>query len=598
MYKFFKSVSLLANKPQQIKIYLLFLGGFLSMAIEMIGLGLIGLYVLAISDISTFVSKVPLEFMANLLKSRTDSEIITILSISLILSFIFKSTYSLLYSYFEAKIHRSIIISNSTKLYDIYLKKPYSYFLKQNPQKLVNNINHTLKLGINYIFYNLLLFRELILMAFLVFGSIYISWEITISVFSILLLISGLIFYFIKKELSILGDQIVSSGQRILKDLNEGIRGIKISKIIKNYIYLKKTYISGLEIRENAQLKHAIFQKIPRTILETFSVIIVVFVSMILLSKFNDPSKLFALLALLSVILIRMVPSFANINYALSNLQYSLSAYTILIKDLSDGLNDENLNIKRLVKNSQIYNFDKKFNVKLKNLSFSYEETTKKSLDNISIEFDSNSFIGFVGKSGSGKTTLIDIIIGLLKPESGHIEIDNRRVSFFESNNWQSKIGYVPQDVILNNSTIKENIAYGIDLEKIDEKKVLDVILKTELDYLIKSLPMGINTILKDLGKNLSGGEKQRFGIARALYNDPKILILDEATSSLDEVNEQKILNNLKLMKKNITIIMIAHKYSTIKFCDKVFLFSSGKLINSGKPDNLQKNLDGFIRND
>ena len=220
MKKFFKSINLLCNKSQQTKIYLLFLCGFISTFIEMIGLGLIGFYVLAISDTSLFINKIPFEFISNYLSNQNKFQIITYLSATLILAFIFKSLITVFFAYFEASVQKSIIISNSSKLYQIYLKKPYSYFLKHNPQKLVNNINHVLKLGIQYIFYNLLLFRELILIIFLVFGSFYISWKISISVFLILSVVSAFIFFLVKKKLSLLGSQIVSSGQTILKDLN------------------------------------------------------------------------------------------------------------------------------------------------------------------------------------------------------------------------------------------------------------------------------------------------------------------------------------------------------------------------------------------
>lgn len=594
MYKFFKSLDLLCSETQKKKIYLLFFGGFISTLVEMMGLGLIGIYVLALSDTNLFISKIPFEFLKVYFISNNKIHVMINVSIFLILAFVFKSFFSIIFAYYEASVQKSIIVSNSSKLYDIYLKKPYSYFLKQNPQKLVNNINHVLKLGISFIFYNLLLFREIILIFFLVYGSFYLSWKISIIVFITLSVISSVLFFLIKKKLSLLGSQIVSSGQTILKDLNEGLRSIKITKIIKNYNFLNKNYISGLQLRETSQVKHTVFQKIPRAMLETFSVIMLVFITTILIKIFDDPNKVFPILAFLSLILIRLVPSFTNINYALTNLQYTSYAYNILTKDLSIGLSDERDFLNLSSSNNQDYDFDKNLKINLKNISFNYDDSSRQSLNDISIEFNTNSILGFMGKSGSGKTTLVDIIIGLLPPTKGHIEINNKKTILFDSKNWQSNIGYVPQDVILNNSTIKENIAYGVEIEKIDNQKILDIIILTRLDNLIKSLPLGIDTVLKDLGKNLSGGEKQRIGIARALYRNPKILILDEATSSLDDYNEKIILSNLEKLKNRMTIIMITHKYSTIKFCDKVFIFNNGELIDSGLPRNLLNNLENF----
>ncbi len=228
--------------------------------------------------------------------------------------------------------------------------------------------------------------------------------------------------------------------------------------------------------------------------------------------------------------------------------------------------------------------------ISFKNISFFYDNN-KKVLNDISLKFNTNQIIGFVGKSGSGKTTLVDIFIGLLKPISGKLYIQEKEVELFLSKNWQKLIGYVPQDVYLNNSSIKENIALGVDIKKIDELKVINALKKANIYDFVENLPEGINTIIKDLGVNLSGGQKQRLGIARAFYTDPKILVLDEATSALDEETENNILENLKLMTHDITIILIAHKYSTIKYCDKIFILEKGFIKKSGNAKNLLDNL-------
>ena len=223
MFSFLRSIKILTNKSQIISIYLLFIGGFFSTLFEAIGLGLIGVYVLAISDISAFIDKIPFDFIANYFSTLSKFHLILTLSIILFLVFFFKNLFTLFYVYFEARTNRSIILSNSEKLYDIYLKKPYSFFLKQNPQKLVNNINHVLKLGISYIFYNILLFREIFLIFILISGLVFISWQISIIIFFTLSITTFVIFFLIKKQLAKLGEQIINSGQTILKDLNEGI---------------------------------------------------------------------------------------------------------------------------------------------------------------------------------------------------------------------------------------------------------------------------------------------------------------------------------------------------------------------------------------
>ncbi len=588
MKKFFDSISLLTSNKQRKYIYLLFIGSFFSMLLETFGLGLIGVYVALISNPDIIIDKIPFENLKEYLSLMPKLELIVFISLILVAVFIFKNIYSIAYLYFEKKVSRSIIVTNSEKLYQIYLQQPYVYFIKNNPQKLVNNINHVLKLGISYIFYVILLFRECVLIIILFSSFIFISWKISISIFFVLGLISFLIFFFIKKKLVKLGEIIISSSQLILKNLNENFRSIKLIKIIKNYKFLINQLSSSLYIRETNELQHGIYQKIPRSLLEVFAVILIVVMTFILINIYEDPNYFLPFLATLSLILIRMVPSFSNINFAISNLKFSSTAHKNLVEDLKINNMKEILNSK--ISQDENFILKRDITISFKNISFFYDNN-KKVLNDISLEFNTNQIIGFVGKSGSGKTTLVDIFIGLLKPKSGKLYIQEKEVELFLSKNWQKLIGYVPQDVYLNNSSIKENIALGVDIKKIDELKVINALKKANIYDFVENLPEGINTIIKDLGVNLSGGQKQRLGIARAFYTDPKILVLDEATSALDEETENNILENLKLMTHDITIILIAHKYSTIKYCDKIFILEKGFIKKSGNAKNLFDNL-------
>lgn len=588
MKKFFDSISLLTSNKQRKYIYLLFIGSFFSMLLETFGLGLIGVYVALISNPDIIIDKIPFENLKEYLSLMPKLELIVFISLILVAVFIFKNIYSIAYLYFEKKVSRSIIVTNSEKLYQIYLQQPYVYFIKNNPQKLVNNINHVLKLGISYIFYVILLFRECVLIIILFSSFIFISWKISISIFFVLGLISFLIFFFIKKKLVKLGEIIISSSQLILKNLNENFRSIKLIKIIKNYKFLINQLSSSLYIRETNELQHGIYQKIPRSLLEVFAVILIVVMTFILINIYEDPNYFLPFLATLSLILIRMVPSFSNINFAISNLKFSSTAHKNLVEDLKINNTKEILNSK--ISQDESFILKRDITISFKNISFFYDNN-KKVLNDISLEFNTNQIIGFVGKSGSGKTTLVDIFIGLLKPISGKLYIQEKEVELFLSKNWQKLIGYVPQDVYLNNSSIKENIALGVDIKKIDELKVINALKKANIYDFVENLPEGINTIIKDLGVNLSGGQKQRLGIARAFYTDPKILVLDEATSALDEETENNILENLKLMTHDITIILIAHKYSTIKYCDKIFILEKGFIKKSGNAKNLFDNL-------
>ena len=197
-----------------------------------------------------------------------------------------------------------------------------------------------------------------------------------------------------------------------------------------------------------------------------------------------------------------------------------------------------------------------------------------------------------IGKSGSGKSTLVDIIIGLLEPSTGEILIDDKNICA-KKISWQKQIGYVPQEVYLLDDTIRNNITFGIEKEEIDEKLLSDVIEKSQLKNLINSLSNKLDTLIGDRGARLSGGEKQRIGIARALYNKPKVIVFDEATSALDNITEGKVMNSITSLKDKKTMILIAHRLSTLKDCDQILVMENGQIVECGQHDELVK-LDGI----
>lgn len=223
---------------------------------------------------------------------------------------------------------------------------------------------------------------------------------------------------------------------------------------------------------------------------------------------------------------------------------------------------------------SKTLNF--KNDIKFKNVSYGYGKS-KKILDNINFEINKNSLAGVIGESGSGKSTLLKIFMGLLKPTEGNILVDNNSIYDF-LNSWQNKVSFVPQEVYILDDTIKRNIALGVDEDKINLEQLNTVINSSNLQSLLNDLPHGIDTVLGEKGARISGGQRQRIGIARALYNQPEILILDEATSSLDEKNEFEIFEELNLIKKKTTIIFATHRKTLKKYCDTLFEIENSKI--------------------
>ena len=314
----------------------------------------------------------------------------------------------------------------------------------------------------------------------------------------------------------------------------------------------------------------------PRLFLEFIAVSTVVIISIFFIFFEHPMENFIPLIALITVSAARLIPSFNTISSSLANIKFQLPSYELICNEIKTM--KENIDTKNYHSNNNLFKNDLfKNGIELKKVDYCYPNSTKKVLDGISYKINFGDYIGILGPSGAGKSTIVDLIAGLLQPVSGEILIDNKKLDS-KNHNWQKQIGYVPQDIYLLDDTIKSNIAFGIKDENIDQNK-LDISIKlARLDELVSSYKEKENKVIGDRGIQLSGGQKQRIGIARALYHEPKILILDEPTSSLDIENEELIMNDLYNLKGKLIIIIVSHRYSVFKKCNKILSLKNGKI--------------------
>ena len=352
----------------------------------------------------------------------------------------------------------------------------------------------------------------------------------------------------------------------------QGLGGIKIIKILKkekNFMNIFNQHNS-----ENNFYKYLanFITNLPRFILEIIVVIFAAF-AMVLLSLRNIPStEIFLKASVFGFAALRMLPS---LNRIISSFE-KFRVCKFQINTVYTQINYPFLSEGRESKKNELINLDKFKNLSLENIDFKFENSDKYILKNISFKINKGEYIGIVGKTGSGKSTLIDLITGLIEPSSGSVNVNNININRYE--NWKTKIGYVPQFIYLTDDTLKKNIAFGLDENEIDENQVLKSIDQANLNYFLKNLENGIDEILGERGVKISGGEMQRIGLSRAIYNDPELLIFDEFTSSLDFKTEEEILNNILRYKGEKTIIIISHKLSTLKDCDRVIEVTENKI--------------------
>ena len=356
------------------------------------------------------------------------------------------------------------------------------------------------------------------------------------------------------------------------KWLNQGLGSIKETKVMGTEEYFITKFFKAYVEYGCATKYYQVVSQMPRFIIEgivTLGLLTVIAYKMIL----GEPSaQIVGVLGVLALAAFRLMPSANRIISLATSIKYIIPTFFSLEEDLKESI-ERKESIEKIV--SYKYSVFNK-SIDITNISFKYPSTQKYVLFNLSFSICKGDFVGVIGSSGVGKTTFIDILLGLLVPTSGKIEVDGKNI-YDDIRVWQSNIAYVPQNIYLIDASIRENIALGVDEKDIDDEKIQKVLVASELSSFIEDLPEGVYSGVGERGVKLSGGQRQRIGIARALYQEPEILILDEATSALDNLTEKNIIDTILKLKGQITIIAVAHRLTTLEQCDFKVRLQNGK---------------------
>ena len=478
--------------------------------------------------------------------------------------YIFRGGVNLLYSYIMAHFTHNLYAQITKQLFKIYLEMPYQVFTSKNSSYLTKTIITEASLMSTVIGSALLIISELFVIIFLYALMLVASWKITI-IFTIVLLIKILLLTkTISKKIKKVGKIRAKVQAKFYEIINRLFGDFKQAKLQdKNRLKSTKNVFS-ITVNEYAKANatNSFLNAIPRLLLETvgFSLIILLLIVLLYLNQSNVAYFL-PTLSLFVLALYRLLPSANRIVNGYNTIVY----YHKSIDIISDELRTTQEDLA-----SDIIEFNNK--IELMDVYFSYQK--KSVLESVNLTINKGDKIAFVGKSGSGKSTLVDLIIGLYQPNQGGVYIDNVLLDESNLQNWRSQIGYIPQQVYLFDGTVAENICFGRNLNV----GLLEKVLKQANIFSFLQNKQGIETMVGEGGIQLSGGQKQRIAIARALYGQPKILVLDEATSSLDDETETKIMHEIYQISKEKTLIIIAHRLSTIKNCDKIYKVIEGRV--------------------
>ena len=567
---------------------LLLLGMFIAAAIEMIGLGSVPIFIMIIIDIDVLLNKFPTFFANDYIKSLSQDYITIFGGIILILIFLLKNVYLSLFLFFQGKVIKILKIDVTNKLFKIYINAPYSFHIINNPSVLIRNITQSVSGAINTILSTLTVTRE-ILILIVVFILLFLNEPVvSISVFSILILITGLFMFFTRQTLISRGEQVQFLFEDQMKTMNHTLGSIRETKILNRENYLTNLFMHQVDKIEKHSFFSYFLSQTPRLFLEFIAVFTVALTTIIFVLINLSNEQILPTISLLAVCAIRLIPAFNSIVSSISTRRFSKASLKIVSGEMINVPIEDKFKNKNLIEEKNYKKYLFKDQIKFENVFFSHENSNAKILQNISLEIRRGQKVGIIGKSGAGKSTLIDLILSLIKPIEGKILIDDSNLEY-NLRDWQKQIGCVPQDIYLLDDTIKNNIAFGLNTNDINQERILKSIELSRLKDYVSSLEKKENTVVGNRGIRVSGGQKQRIGIARALYHDPKILILDEATSSLDTINERKIMEEIYNTAENINLIIITHRHKSVSRCDKVYLLDNGKIIDEGKYADLEK---------
>ena len=550
---------------------------------ETIGVAVILPFLKVLSEPEIIQSNEILSWVYDLLGSETPKDFTVALGIGAFLIIVIGMITRgfVTYALFKFSLMRSY--SLSARLLKGYLHQPYTWFLSQNSSELGQSLLSEVDLIVRECILPAVIFVFQALVSLLIVCLLfYIEPLVALGAFFVIGATYLLVYFSLRKAMTRVGaGRFLANKERfqVAQEATGGIKEIKVMSL--ENVFIEQFKSPALRMAKYQTLG-LIIGVLPRFALEAVAFGgFIFFVLIMIIYRDAGIEDLLPLLGLIGMSATKLFPAIQQMYRQLTQIRMTAPAFEKLHHNLTTLNTNPNVltNIEPLRLKSEIA---------LDQVEFKYPSSEAAVLETFSMKIRAGSTIGFVGGTGAGKTTVVDLILGLLRPDTGSVTVDGVEIDQTNIAAWQQSIGYVPQSIFLTDDTLASNIAFGARKDEIDMKAVERAARAAELHDFIKSdLPEGYQTIVGERGIRLSGGQRQRIGIARALYRDPDVLILDEATSALDNITERAVMKAVHNLGGAKTVIMIAHRLSTIKNCDTIFLLEHGKLLDQGKYDDL-----------
>ena len=589
MITIIKRIGLLLSTKQKAQTFFIVLMMLFGALLETLGVAVIVPVITAVTDpeaISTnrYHMGDMFRIMERVLHISTVRQFTICMLVLMIVIFVLKNIYLFLENVVMLKFIYTNQFATSRRMMINFMRRPYSYYLGADTAVIQRNITSDINNVFALIMTLLQLASEVIVFACLVAVLLAVDPGMILFIAALLIVILLLIKTVIKPVMKKAGTDNQNYYTGLFKWIQESVMAIKEIKIAGKEDYFIDAYARCGDGYVNAVQKYNLFNSTPRLLIETVCIGGLIGYMLIQMAGGTDAASMVSQLSVFAAAAARLLPSANRINNHLTNVSYFEPFLDNVSENLQQEINDASVSYelpgeagrtghKKMLLQKEI---------RLQDITFQYPNSPAPVLQNASMTIAVGESTGIVGTSGAGKTTAVDIMLGLLEPESGEILADGRPVNKDNYREFLNNIGYIPQTIFMLDSTIRKNVAFGIADEEIDDEKVWHALKEAQLDEHVRSLPEGLDTGIGERGIRLSGGQRQRIGIARALYEDPEVLVLDEATSALDNETESAIMDSINHLHGKKTLIIIAHRLQTIEKCDRIYRVDNGSITPEG----------------
>lgn len=574
MISVIKKVLLFLTETEKKKITCLVFGFIFSGVLEAFGIGIIMPFVSIVNDPELLSSYPGVFAFFSWLGIVEHNSTIIILALGILVLFSVKNLYLFFFMRFQYRFMHYNTANFSIRLLKQYLSVDYLYHLQKNSSQLLRNIKVEVpQVFTSVIGTSIILLSEIVITFSIICVLLYLQPIATITGGVILGAVSVVFYRFLRTKSRIYGEQRVIHEGETYKWITQSLNGIKELRILGTEQY----FLNRCNTHHQKLARITVFQYLvsqtPRLFMETLMVVTIMLMIVILMLHGTTAMQILPTLALFAAAAFRLMPAVNRILGAVISVRLATPGVELIYNELKD--------IRAKYKSLQIQATKERMSftneIQVKNLSFRYPDARDHSIDKISVAIPKNQSVGIIGSSGAGKSTLLNLLLGLLSPSQGEILVDNVSIAS-NTRSWQNIIGFVPQEIYLMDDSVKKNIAYGIDEKEIDEMQVWEALRMAQLDEYVMELPERLETSVGERGVRISGGQKQRLGIARALYRNPEVLIFDEATSALDTSTEKEITKSIEQLANKKTIIIVAHRHTTIQNCDIIYKLENGSI--------------------